>query len=74
MMWRKKDEPVCILKFFLSVIRMPMCASDCNCRWCRLSDMSHHLLFKERIDALLLEYERTVSPKPRAEMLLDDCF
>lgn len=42
---------------------MPMCAHNCNCKWCRLSEMSNHSLFKERVDALLMEYEKAVPPK-----------
>jgi len=43
----------------------PICAPDCNCKWCRLSDMSVHVRFKERVEALLAEYNRDVPPKPR---------
>jgi len=35
---------------------MVMCAPDCDCRWCRLTEMSMHRLFKDRVDALLAEF------------------
>jgi hypothetical protein len=49
-----------------------MCTSDCNCKWCRLSEMSYHPLFKQRVDALMLEYEQNVPLKPREKALPDD--
>lgn len=42
---------------------MPMCVSDCNCKWCIMSDMTNHPLFKERMDALIKEYSDLVPPK-----------
>ena len=53
---------------------MVMCASDCNCKWYKLSDMAYHPIFKERVDALIAEYEKTIPPKPRAKTPPDDIF
>ena len=46
---------------------MPLCADapNCNCRPCKISDMSYHPLFKERVDMLITEYEEKVPPKPK---------
>ena len=60
------------IKVFVDDTKMPICAEDCDCRWCKLSDMSCHPLFKERINALLLEYERIVASKPKHKLLPDD--
>ncbi len=35
---------------------MVMCAPDCICKWCMLSEIAGHPQFKERIDALLVEF------------------
>ncbi len=60
------------LSAYLYWIKMPMCASDCNCRWCRLVEMACHPLFSERVDALLALYNQSVPLKPRAKALPDD--
>ena len=39
-----------------SLAYMPMCAPDCDCKWCRMSEMSDHPLFKDKLDALLEEF------------------
>ena len=36
---------------------MPMCAPDCDCKWCMLVEMACHPLFKEAIDGLLDEFK-----------------
>ena len=44
---------------------MPLCAPDCDCRWCKICTMAYHPLFKERVDALIAEHESIVPPKPK---------
>ena len=36
---------------------MVMCAPDCDCKWCMLTEMSMHPMFKEAIDGLLEEFK-----------------
>ncbi len=36
--------------------------------------MSYHPLFKERVDALITEYEQIVPPKPREKTPPEDMF
>ncbi len=69
----KERKPIFPISFLqLYCIEMPMCASDCNCRWCRLVEMACHPLFSERVDALLAVYNQSVPLKPRAKALPDD--
>jgi hypothetical protein len=35
-----------------------MCAPDCNCRACDVSNMAYHPAFKDRIDEMIQEYKR----------------
>ncbi len=52
---------------------MPMCACDCTCRPCKISEMAYHPLFSERLDAMVAEWEKVVPPKPRRNLLpMDD--
>ncbi len=34
-----------------------MCAPDCDCKWCVLTEMSMHPLFKDVMDELLEEFK-----------------
>jgi hypothetical protein len=36
---------------------MVMCAHTCVCKYCKISEMAYHPLFKDRIDELLIEFE-----------------
>ena len=37
---------------------MPMCVHDCTCRYCKISEMAYHPLFKDRVDELLIEFSQ----------------